>query len=376
MENQGSGMPSTKQWDFDVFEASSLSPDSDLVSFINSFNHRPFVVRFPSRSNQLQPQLITTLLHGNETSGIEALRRLIANPPTPLYDTYILVASVHAASTEPTFFHRMLPNMPDLNRCFHPQKLEQISATLTSDFDNIATPADGYDQYSEPELLAFRIWRFINQLKPRWLIDMHNTSGASPAFTVVRHLSDEHAILCQQFSPFIIRSSINMGALFELPTPFPCITVECGGTGDELANQTAFTGIHRLMMAPLSDLQEDSEPAIILTDPIRLEIKASSSITLTYGNQAKNGADITLLEDIDRFNFASWEPGQSLGWATESGFSALTAVDEKGRERIDEILELKHSSLQCKTRLHLFMITNRVDIALSDCLLYAVILKA
>ncbi|WP_185967967.1 succinylglutamate desuccinylase/aspartoacylase family protein [Thalassotalea sp. PS06] len=376
MPNIVEDMQASSEWDFKIFDATQLSPEDSLAAFIQKFNNQPFVVRFNSPSSQEKPLLFTTLLHGNETSGLEALRRLVDNPPTPICDTYILVASVKAASTAPMFFHRMLPGLPDLNRCFSPETLQQTQAALLSP-DNDSTSSQAVQlHFSEPHLLAFRIWRFIMQLKPRWLIDLHNTSGASPAFTVVRHLTDNHVLLCQQFSPYIIRSNINMGAIFELPTPFPCITVECGGTGDELANQTAFTGMHRLMMAPLADLQKDSEPAIILTDPIRLEVKASANITLNYGNQAKKGADITLLEDIDRFNFASWEPGQSLGWATESGFSALTAVDEQGRERIDDILELKNNSLQCKTRLHLFMITNRVDIALSDCLLYAVILRA
>ncbi|WP_171022242.1 succinylglutamate desuccinylase/aspartoacylase domain-containing protein [Thalassotalea litorea] len=359
---------------FKLYTPQQLDAQDSLDNFIRNFDNQPFIVVFPARERHTQPQLFTTLLHGNETSGIEALRRLISNPPVPLYDTYILVASVKAAATEPLFFHRMLPGAADLNRCFTEKTLQNIhqrvsqSKTIGKSQPILSLP----DDYSEPQILAYRIWRFINALNPRWLIDLHNTSGASPAFSVIRHVSDAHLLLCKQFSPYTVRSNINIGALFELAFSFPCVTIECGGTGDELAAQTAYTGIHRLMLATLPELKEDSEPSIILNDPIRLEILPNKEVKLGYGPRKNPDFDITLLADIDRFNFANWQAGKTLGWATPRGFSALSAKDEQGQERIHDLFQLQGEQLQCKTNLRLFMITNRVDIALSDCLLYAV----
>ncbi|WP_394175840.1 M14 family metallopeptidase [Thalassotalea litorea] len=366
-----------EKYGFALYEPHQLCAQDSLETFIKQFNHQPFIVVFRSRKSDTTPQLFTTLLHGNETSGVEALRRLLVKPPTPLHDTYILVASVKAAATEPLFYHRMLPGTQDLNRCFSPRLLEKIEQSIQSQ-PQVPDPqnnASAITQYSDPQTLAYRIWRFTIELNPRWLIDLHNTSGLSPAFTVIRHVSDEHILLCKQFSPYIVRSNINVGALFELNVEFPCVTIECGGTGDELAVQTAYTGIHRLMLAPLAELQEDSEPALMLDDPIRLEIDSSKDIRLGYGTCQNDDYDITLLADIDRFNFANWQAGQTLGWASEKGFQALMAKDEQGQERLDDLFQRQGNELQCKANLHLFMITNRADIALSDCLLYAVLLS-
>ncbi|TKB47449.1 hypothetical protein [Thalassotalea mangrovi] len=363
---------------FKLYQARQLSAGINLDDFIAQFDGEPFVVRFAADKSAAsgKPQIFTTLLHGNETSGVEALRRLLDTQPTPYCDTYILVASVRVATTPPKFYHRMLPNEADLNRCFKISNLQTWAANyaLAQSNASIDGQSGGSTKLMLPELLAFKIFYFVNTLKPRWLLDLHNTSGASPAFAVTRHLTHNHTLLCQQFSPFIVRSQLNVGALFELEFDFPCVTIECGGTGDELANQTAYTGIHRLMHTPLSELRIDSEPAVILDQPIRLEVRKDKAVRLGYSNSKQPKDDITLMANIDAYNFADWHPGQLLGWASEEGFNSLTATDEHGQERIDELFHLQHGEIRCSTKLHLFMITNRTDIALSDCLLYAVIL--
>jgi hypothetical protein len=62
--------------------------------------------------DESRTRALVTLLHGNEPSGVRALRRWLLSQQQPAVNLLCIVASVHAALELPEFSHRMLPARP------------------------------------------------------------------------------------------------------------------------------------------------------------------------------------------------------------------------------------------------------------------------
>ena len=63
---------------------------------------------------------ISTLLHGNEPSGLRAVHAWLRSGRKPAVNIICFIASVQAALHEELFKHRSVPGQRDLNRCFGP----------------------------------------------------------------------------------------------------------------------------------------------------------------------------------------------------------------------------------------------------------------
>ena len=113
-------------------------------------------------------RVVTTLLHGNEPSGLHALHKWLRSDYQPVVDLYCFVGSVEAARETPGFHHRQLPGARDLNRCFRPP------------FND------------EQGRIAADLLHRICAVQPEAVIDIHNTSGAGPSFAVACDNSPAH----------------------------------------------------------------------------------------------------------------------------------------------------------------------------------------
>lgn len=309
---------------------------------------QPTVIYIPGKS-PTRTRAMVTLLHGNEPSGVIALHRLLMNNVIPAVDMIVIVVSVKSALLEPGFFYRNLPGYRDLNRCFK-------------------EPYDG----EEGELTKAVIETLVNA-KPEALVDIHNTSGAGPAFSVSIFDTPQHRALTALFTDLMIFTSIRLGALMELEhMPFPVITIESGGAQDRASHEIAYNGLLKYMC------QEEIlnvDPAIysqvnVMANPVRIELSKDAS--LSYGREQDPESDLTLLPDVERFNFAIINELDSLGWLGKRGLSVLSAKTANGEEKIHELFQTEHHQLVPRKKLRLFMVTPRSTIARSDCLFYAI----
>ena len=305
----------------------------------------PTWLRIPGHDRSRR-RAITTLLHGNEPSGIRALHRWIQSGQKPLVDLVCFVGAVDAALTPPRFGHRFLPGHKDLNRCFR-------------------NPFMGVDGQIAKALL-----QRLREAKPEALIDLHNASGRSPAYGVTTQLGLAQEVLTSLFSDHLILTDLRLGTLMEATEhDFPTITVECGGASDPESDGVAMKGLTHYAMAesvlvPRPTFQKIS----VLKHPIRVELREDAKIV--YDTAPIPKVDITLRPDIDRYNFGVLKPGEVLGWVGSRRLEALIARDARGRDRTQEIFTAQDGCLQVSQPARLLMMTTNPDIAQSDCLFY------
>lgn len=308
----------------------------------------PTVITLPGQ-DPTRTRAFVTLLHGNEPSGVLAFHRLIKNSIQPAVNIIGIVVSVKSALLEPGFFYRNLPGYKDINRCFR-------------------APFDG-----EEGELAQAIVKALVDAKPESLLDLHNTSGAGPAFSVSVENTVAHHALTSLFTQQMIYTSIRLGALMELDdVDFPVITIEAGGAQDRASHEIAYNGLLKYMTLDdvLSRSLLEEQPMTVLSHPVRIEL--SKEAKLAYGRAADAEADLTLLPDVERHNFGVISDSDSLGWLGPKGLSVLSAIDADGNEQINALFQITNDELRPKKKLRLFMVTPRSTIARSDCLFYAI----
>ena len=294
-------------------------------------------------------RLMVTLLHGNEPSGLKALWRWLKSGNTPAVNCYYFIGAVEAAQEKPGFSLRHFSHLRDLNRCFD------------GPFDDV------------PGSIAAQLIEVMERIRPEAVIDVHNTSGSGPSFAVTFSDSAHHIALTSLFSERLLLTETRLGALMERTSEAcPIVTIECGGAIDPESERVAwdglnrFVGQHQVLIEPQHDWQQE-----ILIDPIRVTL--SEEACIAYDEEPCADADLTLPPNIEHLNFGRIQVGTQLGHIRQAGLQCLRAIDGRGVERTEQILEVRDHQLINRVGLKVFMLTTNPIIAKSDCLCYVVI---
>lgn len=292
---------------------------------------------------------VVTLLHGNEPSGMFAIHRLLREGLEPATNLLLVLVSVEAALLEPLFRYRAYPSERDMNRSFNPP-------------------------YSDcAGRIANQLLQLLEEHKPEAVLDVHNTSGKSPSFAVSTQQGWPHESLAAIFTERLVITQLRMGSLMEQSKPeMPVLTVECGGAQEQSAHDLAYRGLLEYFTCKQLFHVEHGLDMDIYHDPVRLELE--QGLHLAFASSPVLGVDITLLDQVDQFNFRPVPPGTLLGWVrSPEVLDRLRLADAKGNNRFDQFFELCGNKLQTNAPQKLFMVTTRPDIALSDCLLYSAV---
>ncbi|MEW6996394.1 succinylglutamate desuccinylase/aspartoacylase family protein [Colwelliaceae bacterium BS250] len=302
-----------------------------------------------SGKDQSRTRVIVTLIHGNESSGLIASHRWLTSlteTSRPLTNLRFIFCSPEAAISPPIFSHRYLDDGMDLNRCFG---------------NNLQ-----YGYFKRARLIEAA----IQEVNPEAVVDLHNTSGFSPAFSVSIAKNEMALSLTALFCQSLILSDINLGALMEQDFGCETVTIECGASQDLQAHEIAFSGIKEL--ACLDDISRchfDKNVDVYL-QPMRLQLKPNTPLSYSLADEGKTG--LTLVENIEQHNFGLLRCNQMLGWLDNNGLDNLQILDINNNNVVAQYFTLRSNQLVAKTDLNIFMATKNSAIATTDCLLYLI----
>ena len=305
-------------------------------------------------------RVVTTLVHGNEPSGVRAVHAWFREGGIPATDVVVWIASVDAALGPPLFAHRALPDHRDLNRCF---------------FD--AGPAlDGETREAGPieetgeHALAQAALAELRAAAPEALIDLHNNTGHNPAYAVATLAGAAECHLAALFGGYLVHSDLTLGALVEATArEFPSVTIECGRAGTSAADAIALGGLRRFLegedwrSTPVDSVQ-------VLVDPMRVELAPNTA--LAFADAPVPDVDLTFAADVDRHNFQTLEPGTAIGWIAEGRGWPLSVRGANGRDVSRDWFAFRDGRIETRRPLMPIMMTTEPAIAQSDCLCYVV----
>ncbi|KGJ87721.1 succinylglutamate desuccinylase/aspartoacylase domain-containing protein [Colwellia psychrerythraea] len=306
--------------------------------------------------NQDKCRVFTTLLHGNEPSGLIALHRYLTEivpQKKPATNLRFIICSIEAATSRPLFSKRFIDGGMDINRCFGKNcYFEYLDAQK------------GYCQR------ASLIEQAISEVKPEMVIDLHNSSSSGPTFAISSVVTTETLSLASLFCQTLILSDLKIGSIMEQDFKCPFITIECGGCQDEQAHEIAFSGISQVASCESIGYIHQEKPVEVIYRPLRLQLKPD--IKLSYAQHDEGYSGVTLKDNIECFNFGSALQDEMLGWIDGNGLNSLQLIDKVGTDVLNEYFYARENQLVCRHNLRLFKATTNKNTAINDCLFYVV----
>ncbi|MEN1729761.1 MAG: M14 family metallopeptidase, partial [Pseudomonadota bacterium] len=291
----------------------------------------PTLIHLPGRMPQ--PLFVSVLQHGNETSGWDAIRRLLRSryrrDPLPR-SLILLIANVDAAEAGV----RHLPNQPDFNRCW---------PGSTTDH----TPYHAMCQSIQDHVQAF---------KPFASIDVHNNTGENPHYAAVNAIEAQRLHLAALFSRTVIYFTQPLGVQSIAFGQFcPSVTLECGLAKDEDGADHAMTYLDSVLnlreLPAFMPRPEDLELyRMIATVTVRPEVD------FAFNHQAR---DLWLPADLDRLNFSEMPPGTRLGRLANGHQNPLLATSHEGGDLSDHCFQtLERDIITIRPLMPAMMTTN------------------
>ncbi len=328
---------------------------ADYVQFLLSMTG-PTVIDITGESTQ-RCRVITTLLQGNEPSGLIALHRWLTTrdkKELPKTNLRFVICSIEAASKKPIFTSRFIEGGKDMNRCFG----------RTGQHHAFQDEQQG--SYERAQLID----QAIRDVTPEMVIDLHNSSSPSPTFSVSSTITTETLSLASFFCQTLILSDLSLGSLMEQEFACPFITIECGGSLDEQAHEVAFAGISHIAQCENIGYIHQEKRVEVIYRPLRLQV--NSDVNLSYAEHDEGYSGVTLKNNIEYFNFGGAHQNEMIGWIDGNGINNLQLLDKKGKNVIDEYFYTRENLLVCKQNLRIFKATTNKKVALNDCLFYVV----
>ncbi|MCP5231030.1 MAG: succinylglutamate desuccinylase/aspartoacylase family protein [Zoogloeaceae bacterium] len=303
----------------------------------------PTLIHLPGR--RPEPLFVSALLHGNEDTGFEAVKRLLAKYadrelPRALS---ILIGNVDAAR------HglRRLDGQPDFNRVW---------------------PGGAHAGSAEAAAMA----EVVAQMRERRVfasIDVHNNTGLNPHYACVNVLDSRFFHLATLFSRtvvyFIRPQGVASIAMAEL---CPSVTVECGQPGAAGSVEHAFEYLDAALNLAAHPEHPMPEHDMDLFHTVAI-VTVPDRTRFGFDGLAE-GIDLALLRDIDHMNFRELPAGVAFGQVAPGCDTPLTAISEDGEPVGDRYFEVRDGELRTRRRVMPSMLTLDERVIRQDCLCY------
>lgn len=317
-----------------------LRPDELLQAL-----QRPTLVRVPGDGDQ-PPRAVATLLHGDESTGYEAILRVLKRRRTYPFDLYVLIGNVRAALAEAGFAHRFLDHQEDFNRVWG---LDDPTTQMRRAADGILT--------------------ILRAAGIESLVDIHNNTGNNPFYAIVTRERPETLNLATQFTTTVLRWNLDAHTLMEaLQDDCASIAVECGLPGRPESLAFAVDGLRRFLGAgPL-------EGGRVLRDYDMLgglrKVTVRPEVAFSFDGSLGADLDFVIVEEADVHNFMEVPVGHVIGRVHRGGALPVRATDADGKDVTAEHFEVIDGAVVTTRAVTPVMMTRTVEAARKDCLFY------
>ena len=301
----------------------------------------PTLIHLPGR--RPEPLFVSVLLHGNEDTGWEAMRQVLAKHlqhglPRALS---LFIGNVAAARDRV----RRLEGQVDYNRVW-----------------------PGTLDVHRPEAVVMR--QVVDEMSRRGVfasVDIHNNTGLNPHYACVNRLEPHFLRLATLFSRIVVYFLRPLGVQSAAFAHLcPAVTIECGKPGAAQGERHAADFIEACLNLAAFPSHPVPPQDIDLYHTVAT-VKIAEHVSFAFEPAE---ADVVLPSDLDHLNFRELPAGSSLGRMREGGGCRLEVVDERGEDVAHRLFECNDGLIRLRRRLMPAMLTKDAQVIQQDCLCY------
>ncbi|MCB1831822.1 MAG: succinylglutamate desuccinylase/aspartoacylase family protein [Gammaproteobacteria bacterium] len=291
------------------------------------------------------PLLVSVLMHGNETTGWEAVRTLLrpyASGEEELPRSLSLfIGNVSAAAVG----LRRLDGQPDYNRVW-----------------------PGCEDRGTPEHLLMRY--VMETMRAREVfasIDVHNNTGINPHYACVNIIDNRFLHLATMFGRtvvyFIRPCGVQSLAMAKI---CPAVTLECGKPGQLNGVEHARDYLNACLHLAEHPEHPLSPRDIDLFHTVAT-VKVRADTTFGFGGES---VDIRFEDDLEYLNFRELASGTRIGWINPGNDIGLEVINEQGSDVTHRYFSVEDEALKLRVPVMPSMLTRDLRVVRQDCLCY------
>jgi len=296
---------------------------------------------------EASPLFVSVLLHGNETTGWQAVTQYLAeyhqgNKPLPRAMS-LFIGNVSAAGSH----KRVLPGQLDYNRVWlaHPSPEGRMMSEVLQ-------------QMKEKQVFAS--------------IDFHNNTGKNPHYACINRKEHDFFQLAHLFSRtvvyFIKPDTVQSMAFSKL---CPAVTVECGQPEQKHGVEHAKNYLEKAMaLEQFSSQPLHTKDFDLYHTMAIVKVPEQFSISFVPASWAESQADIHFDPDVDRLNFTAMANDTRVAKIDPDKAIYLQAINEQGVDVAQRYFDYSNGEIRTRLSVMPSMLTTKEEIIRQDCLCY------
>lgn len=290
-----------------------------------------------------KPLFICTLLHGNETTGFNAIQRLLKKYRGQQLPRAIsiFVGNVYAAKQN----QRRLDNQDDYNRIW---------------------PGSRHADSPEKDMMQ-TVTNIMERKKPFASIDIHNNTGKNPHYGCVNTLNPHGIELASYFSDIAVYFTSPKGVQSAAFADFcPSVVLECGQSSDLSGIDHASRYLDQVLN--LAELGKSDHGQLKLYHTVA-NVTVPKMINIADSTMDKQ-ADLLLNDDLEYRNFSELSTGTLFAHKLSDKNNMLVVTSESNEDITTEYFDETDDNYLMKKPAVLSMFTTNTTAIRQDCVCY------
>ena len=283
------------------------------------------------------PLFVSVLLHGNEVSGWNGLRRLLASPEPLARSLLVFIGNVDAAARGV----RMLPGQHDFNRIWRGE----------------VTGPEGE--------MAQAVAACVRRSTLFAAVDLHNNTGHNPHYSVLTRLDATSRGLAHLFSSkavYIEEPDTVLARLFD--DLCPVVTLELGPVGDPGCEHRAWDFLQRCLAL---EAVPCSGPVDLYQTRVRVHIR--DGVSFSFADQGL-ATPLVLTSGVEGVNFHALPAGTRFGRSSRPLAEVFRVLDVRHQDVTDQYLVRRDGEIELRKPVIPAMYTTDPLVVMQDCLCY------